>query len=86
MKRNVLREMRKSTENINSRDLVQVRNRNMFSQTLLHFAQRVVDKYTKLSKMHVYMERFTTSFSQFSCINVKICFMGGRLSTCYHNT
>ena len=56
----------------------------MFSQTILHFAQRTVDKYTKLSKTHFSMECFTTKFSQFSCMNVKICLMGGdRLSTCF---
>ena len=43
--------------------------------------QRIADKFTKLSKIGLSMECFTADFSLFTCTNVKICFLGGRVGT-----
>ena len=48
-----------------------------------NFGQKVVDKFTKLTKIGFSIEWFTADFSRFSSANVKKCFSGGRLGTRY---
>ena len=45
--------------------------------------EKIVDKFMKFSKMRFSMECFTTDFLRFTRTSVKICLMGGWLSTGY---
>ena len=44
--------------------------------------QNIVDKYTKLSNISIFIEHFTADFSQFCSTTVKIYLLEDRLNTC----
>ena len=46
-----------------------------------NFGQKIVEKFTKSSKIVFSMEYFTVDFSKFSSTNVKICLVNGWLKT-----
>ena len=50
---------------------------------MYNHGQNVVDKFTKLSKIGFFVERFTAHFSKFSSKTVKICLLGSWLGTCH---
>ena len=48
-----------------------------------NLGQKIVDKFTKLSKICFSMECLTADFSRFSYANVKTCLLRDRLGTHY---
>ena len=48
-----------------------------------NLGQKIVDKFTKLSKISFLIEWYTADFSRIFSTNVKICLLDGRLGTCH---
>ena len=73
-------EILKSTENVKSRGLDRVRNENLFPQTTL--SAKIVEKFTKVSKIGFSVECFTAGFfAYFYQKTSKFVSLGGRLVT-----